>query len=92
MDSANDVTTGQVGVVTVDSFLGAVGQVAVADRRFMQGNPDYATGNDVNFGTIGGRNRDFFSALGREDIALCVDALARHLLTRENNCTDYSNH
>jgi hypothetical protein len=81
------VTTGQVGVVTVDSFLGAVRQVAVADRRFVQGNPDYATGCDVNFETIGGRNRDFFSSLERANIALCVDALARHLLTRARGCT-----
>ena len=87
MDSANDVTTGQGGVVTVDAFLGAVRQVAVADRRFVQGNPDYATGCDVNFETIGGRNRDFFSSLERANIALCVDALARHLLTRARGCT-----
>ena len=75
-----------VGDTTGDAFVVSARFVGANDRRFARTNPLYTADRDVNFETTVNGNRNFFSTLNRRAIACCVDALARHLLTREKDC------
>ena len=84
-----DMDTGTLeplGDTTGGAFVVGVHFVGAYDRRFARMNPSYIEGRDINFEAIVNGNRNFFSSLDRPAIARCVDALARHLLTR-GNCT-----